>query len=232
MGHHLDEKLDRRERAGGSLAASPRGAGRGTAWLSSSLSCLETVEPSLWVSDPRSGIMVRLMVVSAVRASAEKIETCESSLEKFKRRGVSVGESGAVILGRLGAEGMSRCSACAWGVPRRGKRGCIRLPFLASLSASLLSSMVTCDGTLTQWSIRPGRSSSVSSYSQRGALGTSPDDPTQPLSFHRLAAPAAPSMTYCESVQIAISPEVKICSALRAAKSSAELLVWRRCSGT
>ena len=115
--------------------------------VSSSLSCTETVEPSLWVSDPRSGMMVRFMAVSAVRASAEKIETGESSVEKFQRWGVSVGESGAMILGRLGAEGVAQCSACAWGVPRRRKRGCIRLPSSASLSASLLSSMVTCDGT-------------------------------------------------------------------------------------
>ena len=122
---------------------------------------------SMWVSDTKSGIIVRFMAVSIVRASAEKIETGESSLDKLKRWGGSVGESGAVILGR-GAEGVLRCSVYALGVPKRGKRRCIRLPFSASWSALLLSSMVTCDGTLTQWRVRPGRSNSVSSCSHRG----------------------------------------------------------------
>ena len=40
--------------------------------LSSSLSCTETVEPSRWASDPRSGIMLRLMAVSAVHVFAKK----------------------------------------------------------------------------------------------------------------------------------------------------------------
>ena len=51
--------------------------------LSSSLSCTQTVEPSLWVSDPRSGIIVRLMAVSTVRASAEKKKQVNPVLESL-----------------------------------------------------------------------------------------------------------------------------------------------------
>ena len=73
--------------------------------------------------------------------------------------------------------------------------------------------------------VRSVLSSSVRNCSHKCTLETGPDEPTQPMIVHRRAVPAAPTMTYYESVHIATSPEVKICSARSKARSSAVLLV-------
>ena len=119
--------------------------------------------------------------------------------------GVSETES----LGRLGALGVVQRVEMDCGVQGCGKRGCMCLPCSAKRSASLLPSMVTCDGTVIQCTVRCMHSSSSRSCSQRGTLETGPEDPTQPRSFQRRAAPAAPRITYCESVHIPMSPAAK-----------------------
>ena len=69
-------------------------------------------------------------------------------------------------------------------------------PRSANLSASLFPSTWMWEGTLTHWTLRPGLSNSKSSCSHRDTLGTGPQEPFQPRSFHCLATPVAPGMTY------------------------------------
>ena len=61
--------------------------------------------------------------------------------------------------------------------------------------------------------------------SQIGTLLKGPYDPTQPLIFHRFAAPLTPSRTYSESEKMEVFPQGCIWSARSAAISPAALLV-------
>ena len=145
--------------------------------------------------------------------------------EKLSLVGGAGGVSKEGSLDHLGAFGVTSNVAIGRGVVGCEMHGCMYLPRLASRSASLLPSMVTWEGTFSQCIVLFDSSNSTSSCSYSATFESGPKDPIHPWSFHHRAAPAAPSMTYCESVQIAMSPVGKMCSALRTTSSSAELFI-------
>ena len=86
--------------------------------------------------------------------------------------------------------------------PRR--RGDLRRPMSASVSACVFPTMPTCEGTCSQRTAAPACSISPRSCSHRSTWPTGPREPCQSWRRHLLALHVAPMTTSFESEQISV----------------------------